>query len=248
LRSGPAVSALVAMTAALWQQGAAVAQPAVPCGRFTQEALPAAHPRYDDARARAVFEVINAAVKSQPHRVLFLGDSLTEGFNSAVWREHMMPRGVLNAGIGGDATEELRWRLEHGNLDGPPPQAVVLLIGSNDLARGQTPEATAEGIRAILVVLRNRLPNARILLLGLWPREDMPAIVERHEIATVNALITTCADGKKVRYADLGRLLLGTDGKLSRNISPDLVHFNAQGYAQITPALDHLIDELLDEH
>ena len=82
-------------------------------------------------------------------------------------------RGVLNAGIGGDATEELLWRLQNGNLEGLPPELVVLLIGSNDLARGRTPELTAKGIRADLLMLRQRLPDAKILLLALWPREDM---------------------------------------------------------------------------
>ena len=123
--------------AALAEQS--VARPPVRCGSFTEEVLPAPKPRFDDARARAVFEDIKVAIKTQPHRVLFLGDSLTEGFNSAVWHEHLAPRGVLNAGVGGDSTEELLWRLQNGNLEGPEPEAVVLLIGSNDLSRGPRP-------------------------------------------------------------------------------------------------------------
>jgi len=223
----------------------AVAQPAR-CGPFTREALELPHPRDDSDRARATFEHIKKAVKTEPHRVLFLGDSLTEGFNSAVWREHMAWRGVLNAGIGGDATEELLWRLQNGNLEGLPPELVVLLIGSNDLARGRTPELTAKGIRADLLMLRQKLPDAKILLLALWPREDMPRIAERHEIEEVNRLIASCADGEQIRFADLGRLLLEPDGHLSREISPDLVHFSARGYARIAPTLAELIDQLLD--
>ena len=238
-------SAFSLATALLCQH--AVAQAAtLGCGPFTRGALEVPHPRDDDPRARATFEHIKNAVKTEPHRVLFFGDSLTEGFNSAVWREHMAPRGVLNAGIGGDTTEELLWRLQNGNLDGPPPELVVLLIGSNDLARGRTPEMAAEGIRADLLMLRQSLPNAKILLLGLWPRRDMPRITERHEIEDVNRLIASCADGKQIRFADLGRFLLEPDGQLSREISPDLVHFNARGYARIASTLNELIDQLLD--
>jgi hypothetical protein len=99
------------------------AQSPLNCGPFTREPLTPPRPR-ENAHARTRFEQINSAVKAQAHRVLFLGDSLTEHFDAGVWQDHMAPRGVLNAGISGDRTDHLRWRLEHGNLDGPP-QAVA---------------------------------------------------------------------------------------------------------------------------
>jgi lysophospholipase L1-like esterase len=214
------------------------------CGPFTQDTLPPPAPR-QNGHARARFEQINVDVKNQPHRVLFLGDSLTEGFDREVWEQNMAPRRVLNAGIGGDRTDHLRWRLEHGNLDGPPPQGVVLLIGTNDLGHEWPPSLVAEGIRATLLKLRQRVPGAAVLLLGLWPREDIPRIVERHEIAAVNRMIETCADSSAIRYADLGHFLLGADGRLLPQISSDRLHFNTQGYARLAPALDHEIGGLL---
>jgi len=220
------------------------AQAPLRCGPFTQNELLPPTPR-QNGHARARFDEINAAVKTKPYRMLFFGDSITEGFDESAWREHMAPRGVLNAGIGGDRTDHLRWRLEHGNLDGPPPRGIVLLIGTNDLGTGSPVDVTAEGIRANLVKLRQRVPGAAILLLGLWPREDVPRIVERHEIAAVNRLIETCADGTTIRYADLGPLLLEADGRLSLQISQDRLHFNAQGYTRLAPALDRHIDGLL---
>src|SRR5205814_10268736 len=109
----------------------------------------------------------------------------------------------------------------------------------------RSPEIVAEGIRANLLKLRQRVPRADILLLGLWPREDVPHILQRHEIAAVNALISTCGDGIRVRYADLGGLLLDPSGKLSPQISSDRLHFSAQGYARLAPTLDALLDQLL---
>ena len=221
----------------------AEAQAPLRCGPFIQGELSPPAPR-QNGHARARFEQINAEIKSRPHRLLFLGDSLTEGFDREVWEQHMAPRGVLNAGVGGDRTDHLRWRLEHGNLDGPPPQGIVLLIGTNDLGHEWPPALAAEGIRATLLKLRQRVPGAAILLLGLWPREDIPRIVERHEIAAVNRMIETCADGSAIRYADLGGLLLGPDGRLLPGISTDRLHFNTQGYARLAPALDREIDGL----
>src|SRR5678816_3254322 len=103
---------------------------------------------------------IRDRVRTIPHRVLFLGDSITERFETdapEVWRAHMAPRLVLNAGVSGDRTEHLLWRLQHGNLAGPPPAVAIVLIGTNDLTNGgnsRPAEVVAEGIRANLRYLR----------------------------------------------------------------------------------------------
>jgi lysophospholipase L1-like esterase len=89
-------------------------------------------------RGRIVF---SHAVKSAPYSVVFFGDSLTEGWDTAVWERYLASRGVLKAGVSGDRTDNLLWRLEQGNLAGPQPKAVVLLIGTNDLAYGRSPLA-----------------------------------------------------------------------------------------------------------
>src|SRR5436190_2065914 len=74
-----------------------------------------------DPRGIERLDWINQAVKNVPHSVLFLGNSLTEGWGPASWATSLAPRGVLNAGISGDLTDHVIWRLDHGNLDGPPP-------------------------------------------------------------------------------------------------------------------------------
>lgn len=223
-------------------------QPLLACAHFTQDVLPAPEPR-EAASARQRFEEINAAVKTQPYRVLFFGDSLTERFETwdapQVWREHMMPRSVLNAGVNGDRTEHLLWRLDNGNLAGPPPQGVVLWIGTNDLGHDRSVEDTAEGIRADLARLRGKLPSARILLLGLTPRGAAPNAKFRAPIREVNNLIRSCADGTSVTFADIGGVLLDPQGRLTPEISPDRLHFSRLGYERLMPKLDPLIDRLL---
>src|SRR5436309_2921240 len=112
------------------------AEPVLRCPRFTDAEPPSATAR-SDRHAVDRFRAINEAVKTTPHSVLFFGDSLTEGWDAAAWKKELAPRGVLNAGINGDRTDHLLWRLEHGNLAGPPPRAVIVLIGTNDLGAGR---------------------------------------------------------------------------------------------------------------
>ncbi|HWB50564.1 MAG TPA: GDSL-type esterase/lipase family protein [Stellaceae bacterium] len=220
------------------------------CAAFDDWPPAAPEPRTAPA-AVATFDRINRAVKTQPYRVLFLGDSLTERWDlplwgaKAVWDANMAPRGVLNAGVNGDRTEHLRWRLDHGNLDGPAPQGVVVLIGTNDLGHGRPPAQAAEGIRATLLQLRQKLPDARILLLGLWPRGATAGDRLRQETVQVNRLISGCGDDHAVVYADIGGALLEPNGVLGKRISPDLLHFTAAGYERIVPRLDPLIDRLV---
>ncbi len=240
-------SALLCYAISSVPNGVALVQPALRCGHFTRDVLAAPEPR--EARWPVHrFEEINEAVKTQPYRALFLGDSITERFPQdapQVWRDDMMPRGVLNAGVSGDRTEHLLWRMQHGNLAGPAPAAVVLLIGTNDLGHGRMPEDAAEGIRADLLYLRQHLPDARILLLGLWPREESPQARLRRETVAVNRLIRNCGDDRTIVYADIGGVLLDPEGRLTRRISPDLLHFSQAGYARLAPRLDALIDRLL---
>lgn len=229
---------------------AGTAQAQVKCGPFTPAALDPPAPR-TESWAIPIFERIKIAVKTQPYRVLFLGDSITQRWDlglwgaKPVWDANMRPRGVLDAGVSGDRTEHLLWRLDHGNLDGPPPKVAIVLIGTNDLAHGRPPELAAKGIRAVLIRLRQKLPETRILLLGLWPRGATAGDPLRQEVGEVNNLIKTCADGSSIVYADIGGVLLDKKGVLSTKLSPDLLHFSGAGYKLLAPELDPLIDRML---
>ncbi|MFI4949259.1 MAG: GDSL-type esterase/lipase family protein [Alphaproteobacteria bacterium] len=238
------LAAAIALTLGL----AASAEAQIACGPFTATALDPPAPR-TEFWAIPMVQNIDLAVKTQPYRVLFLGDSITFRWDmllwdaKPVWDANMPQRGVLNAGVAGDRTEHLLWRLDHGTLDGPAPKLAIVLIGTNDLAHGRPPEFAAQGIRAILIRLRQKLPDTRILLLGLTPRGATPDDWMRQEVGVVNNLIQTCAD-KMITYADIGGVLLDGKGVLSTGLSPDLLHFNGAGYRRLAPKLDPLIDQL----
>jgi lysophospholipase L1-like esterase len=221
----------------------------VHCGAFSPNPAAAPEPR-SEKEAIASFERINKQVKTQPHRILYLGDSITERWDEPlwgakqVWDANLKPRGVLDAGVSGDRTEHLRWRLDHGNLDGPAPKGVILMIGTNDLGHGRTAAEAAEGVRETLIRLRQKLPSTRILLLGLTPRGGAPWDPLRVAASQVNQMIGSCADGQTIWATDIGQPLLDAKGMLSPSLSPDYLHFNAAGYQKIAPGVDGWIDQV----
>src|SRR5687767_6832212 len=68
--------------------------------------------------------------------LLFVGDSLTEGWGlrgAAAWQRFFAPLRAAHFGASGDRTQQVLWRLSHGELTGFSPAVVVLLIGTNNL-------------------------------------------------------------------------------------------------------------------
>lgn len=239
--SGTMIAIAIALSRVAIGDAHANASAGVRCPAFTN-ALPQAA-QQTDPEAVERFQQIIAQVRSGPHDLLFLGDSLTRKWDEAIW--HQAFPGALNAGVNGDRTEHLLWRLEHGTLDGQHPRAVVLLIGTNDIGRNRPPAIVAETIREILWLLRSHLPDTKILLLGVLPRGESPVSGRRYQVSEVNRLIQTCADRQHVFYADLRSALLDRTGRLSPAISPDGVHLSRDGYARLTAAVQSALYGIL---
>ena len=211
--------------------------PPVRCEPFSEGNLPLPAPQ-TEREAVERFQIINGEAKAGSHSVVFLGDSLTQKWDRALWERYFTPLGALNAGVNGDRTENLLWRIEHGNLDGQRPEIAVVLIGTNDIGRNRPAKVVAEGVREILIALISRVPTARILLLGILPRSESPGSERRRQVQEVNQLMRTCADGEQVVYADVGTALLDPAGRLTREVSPDGVHLSERGYVLLTNTLE----------
>jgi beta-glucosidase len=166
--------------------------------------------------------------------LVFLGDSITQGWENegkAVWANHFAKYNAVALGFGGDRTENLLWRLQHGELDGMRPKVVVMMIGTNNTGdRLEDPALTIAGIRRNLEEIRQRQPQAKVLLLALFPRGEKPDDITRLHNAKVNALLPALADGRQVVFLDIGKALMNPDGTLSKNILPDFLHLSEQGY------------------
>jgi lysophospholipase L1-like esterase len=207
------------------------------CRPFAEADLPKPVPQTDPEAIERI-QLINREANARSHTVLFLGDSLTQKWDRSLWERYFVPLDALNAGVNGDRTENLLWRIEHGNLDRQRPEIAVLLIGTNDIGRNRPARIIAGGVREILGVLRSRMPTTRILLLGVLPRSESPDSERRRQVGEVNQLLRTCADWEHVFYADIGVALLDRAGRLTREVSPDGVHLSERGYSLLTDRLE----------
>jgi lysophospholipase L1-like esterase len=182
--------------------------------------------------------------------LIFIGDSITHGWEGdrgkEVWQKFYGKRKAMNAGIGGDRTQHVLWRLAHGNIDGIKPKLAVVMIGTNN-SGNDTPDDIAAGITAIVEKLREKLPDTKILLLGIFPRgEDNDDKNRKVNVAT-NEIIKGLDDGKSVCYLDISDKFLAADGTLPREVMPDLLHPNQRGYEIWAEAIEPKVAELLGE-
>jgi lysophospholipase L1-like esterase len=186
------------------------------------------------------------------YEVVFIGDSITDGWRGKgrqVWDKAYAPHGALNLGIGGDRTQHVLWRIEQGELAGLNPKAVVLMIGTNNTGKeknGSPRNSTAEviaGVTAVVKQIRAKLPQSKLLLLAIFPRGRVDA-PERAQIKEINAALAKLS-GRKVKFLDIGKVFLAADGSVPKNIMPDLLHPNEQGYQLWADAMQPTLAKML---
>jgi lysophospholipase L1-like esterase len=175
-----------------------------------------------------------ARLKQGPVGLLFLGDSITDGWpgkSKDTWAK-FAPYQPANFGVSGERTEDVLWRITNGELDGIDPKAVVIMIGTNNIGHfnDEKPEWVAAGVKKILETVHAKLPKAKILLLGVFPRGATKDDGKRQRVDAINALIKNFHDGKIVTYLDVGPKFVDAEGNLPKDIMPDALHPNAAGY------------------
>lgn len=181
--------------------------------------------------------------------VLFLGDSITAGWGGAkdTWEKYYGAYDPANFGIGGDRTQHVLWRIENGELDGISPKVLVLMLGTNNI--GYPADDIIKGDKKIVEQIHQKLPNTKLLLLGIFPRGADPAdpkvAAMREKIKTVNAELAKLDDGDKTRYLDIGDKFLAPDGKLPAEVMPDALHPKAKGYAIWAEAMQPLLEQMM---
>lgn len=181
--------------------------------------------------------------------VVFLGDSITQGWKAIAkenWADSEPPLRAVNYGIGGDSTRQVIWRLEHGVLDGIRPRLVVLMIGTNNLYRDHNSgsnEEIAEGVKTTLALIRQKAPGAKILLLGVLPRQTSSWC---KRIGELNTLIARNENAERVRFLDAAPSFLDETGKANPEFfKSDGVHLNPRGYEILFSIVKPVVRELL---
>jgi len=194
-------------------------------------------------------ESFNARVAKGNVDLLFIGDSITQGWEGrgkGVWEKFYGKRNTVNLGIGGDRTQHVIWRLDNGNVKDISPKAAVIMIGTNNSGSNSS-EQIAEGVSVIVKQLREKLPEMKILVLGVFPRGMNNEDKRRKVNEGANAIFAKLDDGKQVFYLDIGKKFLEEDGTLTREIMPDLLHLSEQGYTIWAESIEEKVASLLGE-
>ncbi len=196
-----------------------------------------------------------ALMRERRPEIVMLGDSITHFWGGEpistrrtgadVWDRLFAGRRVVNLGYGWDRTENVLWRLAHGEFDGVTPRLVVLMIGTNNMQINSTDEIAA-GVEAICAEIRSRSAGTSILLLGIFPRGAKPDAT-RAKVSAVNERLATFEGRHGVTYLDLGARFLEADGTISKEIMYDYLHPTAKGYAIWAEAMEPTMRKLLGE-
>lgn len=194
--------------------------------------------------------------------VYFLGDSITRRWGTSDrqysaflenWRQNFFGWNAGNFGWGGDTTQNILWRLANGELDNVNPKVIVLLAGTNNVGKiSPANEAESEakaadvarGIKAILDLCRLKAPQAVIVLMGVFPRNDNIAVMPT--IDRINKKLKKLADGKKIKFLNINKKMADKTGKLFPGVTvADGLHLDVKGYQLWADALKPVFTKLL---
>jgi lysophospholipase L1-like esterase len=221
------------------------------------------------ARHEAIVEQVRA---HRDFNLLLIGDSITQNYEKSnppdedflpAWKQFYEPRRALNLGFSGDNTANVLWRLTHGEIDGLRPQAAVVLIGTNNTGQShQTAEQTEAGISNVVGTLTQRLPQTRILLLGILPSDVSPEKAAADK--AINEYLAKHygkdADKKagkdndaRVTYLDISSIFKNADGTLNAALfyDPRLptpgkpLHPDTKGQRMMAEAIEPTLTKLM---
>jgi len=189
--------------------------------------------------------------------VYFAGDSITRRWGAtdypeflAHWKQSFFGWNAANFGWGADRTENILWRLENGELDDVHPKVIVLLAGTNNI--GNAPPSgpddprvasVTSGLRVIVEAMRKKAPQATIVLMGIFPRNDNVAVMPI--IDRVNSNLSALADGSRIRFLNINNRLADPQGRLIDGMMGDRLHPTLMGYQVWADALRPVLTELL---
>ncbi|MCA9270457.1 MAG: DUF1080 domain-containing protein [Planctomycetales bacterium] len=228
--------ASVLIPLALPRAGAAEDSFAIPA---SDDGLPGAGPirRYDWFRNlwQAKRSGWAKQVEKDQRAVVFLGDSITQGWGDTLGGSFDGMK-VANRGISGDTTRGMLIRLQEDVLS-LNPQAVVMLMGTNDLEEGAEPETIAGNLKLIIAALKKHNAEMPIVLCKVFPSsasKRRPA----EKIKKINELYAAAVKGDpQITVLETWVLFADAGGDARKEEFPDLLHPNQTGYAMWAAAL-----------
>jgi lysophospholipase L1-like esterase len=212
-----------------------------------------------DKNSEIAHEQLLAKRKQGRIDIYFEGDSITRRWGATDypqllenWKKNFHGWNAADFGWGADRVENILWRLENGELDDVNPKAIVLLAGTNNVGNRVPPDGidaaaadVTKGFAAVLRVMRAKAPDAVVILMGIFPRNDNMAVMP--EIDAINANLAKMADGRKIRYLNINGRLADPGGRLYEGMmnARDKLHPAPDGYQVWADALKPILEELL---
>ncbi len=192
--------------------------------------------------------------RENPGRLVFIGDSITHRWGAPpfdetpqtgkdIWNQYYAHRQAINLGYGWDRVENMIWRIEAGELEQTDPDLVVIMAGTNNL-EVNTPEEIASGVLNLCVKVHKKKPEAKILLLAVFPRG---ANAYPEALVDLNKRLTDFGKLDFITFKDIGHVFLNEEGKLTREIMPDLLHPGAEGYRLWAEAIEEDVARILGD-
>ena len=200
----------------------------------------------------AVARDIEATLEGRKLKLLMLGNSITQGLGGERQRitsragqqamDEAIGKGAWeNAGISGDRTQHLLWRLKNCNYNRCSPEVAVITIGINNINAGDEAKDVAEGIVACAEEARRQMPDTRIILLGLLPAGKPANAWMRRACDEVHAHLKR-ANIKDVEYINPTSWFTLDNGELNTALySKDNLHLSAEGYKVWSKKITELI-------
>ena len=189
--------------------------------------------------------------------ILFLGDSITylwtvgdgdiSGYpgGQRIFDKYFDGMKIANFGIPGDTTQGVLGRLQNGEGQGHKPKAVMLMLGTNNTG-GASGEEIAEGVGAVVYELRKDFPDAKIMLLAIFPRGSGPNDSNRRKCEAANRIIARLHDGKHIFFTDINSKFLKEDGSLIGFRPQENLHPVEEGFeiwaSAVAPTLKNWIE------
>ncbi|MCO7464176.1 MULTISPECIES: SGNH/GDSL hydrolase family protein [Stenotrophomonas] len=200
--------------------------------------------RYRDANAQ-----LPAAVPGQP-RVVFFGDSITEGWGREGSAGFFPGKGWLNRGISGQTTAQMLVRFPQDVL-ALKPQVVVILAGTNDIAGNTGPSTQAmieDNLHAMVDLARAH--GIAVVLASVLPVSDypwLPGTAPAPKVRALNTALKRYADAQQMVYLDYYTPMANKAGGLDPQLADDGVHPTAKGYAVMAPLAEAAVKHALQQ-
>ncbi len=183
--------------------------------------------------------------KTTPPEIIFIGNSITHFWGGQPeapisrgkdsWNSLFSSSKTLNLGYGWDRIENVLWRVYHEELYGYTANQIIILMGTNNLHLN-TDKEIIEGLKLLVEAIKVRQPKVAIVLLGILPRRQ-----EEQRITRLNESIAQASGELNVTYAEPGRVLLNSEGKVDETLFTDGLHPNAAGYQKLAEKLSSSI-------